>query len=207
MHSHARNSFLCRALETPKLLKQMREFARLTQAEAAEGLNVDPQTISRWERGERRISQSELQRVKRWYKNVVKAGEVARQFLEANAPNPLDAADELAPIIPADIGDSTRRLQADAARKGATNEELDVIHQLFTDPRTLLVLTVGDDGRMLPPEARAKEFQLLAGAITGWLDARIAQRGPRGAPVATGFKKMSSKELETESKKPTRKKA
>jgi transcriptional regulator with XRE-family HTH domain len=185
----------------------MRELARLTQAAAAEGLGVDPQTISRWERGERQIAPAELQRVKQWYQSVVKADEVARQYLERHAPNPIDAADSLAPILPADVGDNTRRFQADAARMGATNEELDVIHQLFTDPRTVRILTVADNGRTLDPESRAREFTMLAEAILGWLNARIAQRSPHTAPIATGFKPMSSRELASQAKKTKRKRA
>lgn len=52
-------------------LRELREAAGLTQSEAAEGLNVALQTISRWELEKRRLKAADYERARAYYSSII----------------------------------------------------------------------------------------------------------------------------------------
>jgi transcriptional regulator with XRE-family HTH domain len=100
---------------------------------------------------------------------------VIRKTPHAGAP-----AQPTAPVWTSEARAFILEFQAEAARDGAGDEELDYIRRVLTDPGAY-VLYEGGRPRQLTADEVMTELQALAAGLRVWLDLRKQRRGPRNA--------------------------
>jgi transcriptional regulator with XRE-family HTH domain len=157
------------ASQISERLKSLRKRAGITQAELAAAIDVDAQTVARWERGERRPNAEAFEAAVA-HLNAVVAGlskDVSRETPRPDIPEWLDAR--------------AAALDRELTRAGATDAQLDYIKSIMRSPATLKFVLRNDDGSPRPAAEQQQQLELFIDGMRFWL-ARSAT--PGGAPIA-----------------------
>jgi transcriptional regulator with XRE-family HTH domain len=174
-----------------------RKAVQLSRAQAAALIGVDPQTIYRWERGERTPSAGHYLKAKSVYATAASgSGQMV--------PRGTSTAEFLAPLEV-----MITAFERDAARMGATDWELDHIAAALRGPHALRMLRTDAAGRSLSVAEQVEELGYQIDGLRVWLSRRIAARSlpphvttdeatsPRKVPVPHPTKGRGSTQRKT----------
>lgn len=164
------------------MLARLREEAGLTQDEAARRLGVHSQTISRWERGERRIKAVDLSRAVELYKATT-AGLGHSVPRGTRSLSGVGVHGEL----PRWWTELVDRLDRELVRHGATDAEADFVSAALLTPEAYYLASRDDDGVQLSGEARERRTEDFVMSMVQWTIATAARRtaptGKESAPT------------------------
>lgn len=186
-------------------LRETREKLGLTQAEVAAAVGVDPQTISRWERDERRPSAEDYIKVSDYM-----AAEITKYVdgLDRTVSRgTIGSSTSAGPafLLDASVLLASRAFQRHAARMGASDRELDYIEWVLDGPESVRMVALGDDGKPRSADEQAEELENQIEGLMTWLDRRVASRRAGqgtdlpGAGVSSA--KMASTEMQIDSQR------
>lgn len=146
-------------------LREARKRARLTQKAAADAAGVDPQTISRWERGERNPSVADVNHLIAIYNEVVRGGAVPRH----NVSRGTVAADLVgedgavyqvkssAGGFPRHLEGMVRRLEADIYQAELPAPQQDALLYTLRNPELMTLYRMGfEEGRQTVEQQQAQ---------------------------------------------------
>lgn len=136
---------------------RLREAAGLTQEEAAGLLNVHAQTISRWERGQRQIKATDMDRA------VALFGEMPRAGLGRSVSRETPYQDTPA-------GQLMGQIERDVIRRGATDLEADFLLAAISTPQAFRLCTPEGGG------LSTDDYAALVRSLMRWLDEWVAHR-------------------------------
>ena len=176
----------------PQRLKDAMHAERLKNPAVAAAVGVHPGTVSYWRSGTQRPSTDDA-----WNALARALGVKVAWLRDGEGPMRADSIDEASergyatpieshrviherpvsppPRISADARAFILEFQAEAARNGAGEEELDFIRRSMTDPAAY-VLYEGGRPRELTEEEVLTEMRALAIGLRAWLDIRLRQR-------------------------------
>ncbi len=158
-------------------LREAREAAGLTQAEAAALLGVVAMTISKREREDRGVSAEEFERMLAVYA----AAEVKK--LSHFVPRGTPALREASPI-PYSLGAKFEALTREIIRAGATDAEVDFLADVLRRPETARMIGTGADGQLLTDAAADEQWETLLDDLRAFIGRRIARRAaPPAQPI------------------------
>ncbi len=157
-------------------LEAGRKRAHLSRAQVAEIVGVDPQTVYRWERDERRVP-----------------GEAMVRMLEAYGMKPTELGLDIGTLVPR--GTPALRESSppyvtagrfepflrELIRLGATDEEVDFVADVLRRPETGRLIKVGVDAQPLPDAAVDEQWAALLDDFRALIKRRIARRA--GGPT------------------------
>ncbi len=167
-------------------LKGARENAGLTQAQVARELNVEPVTVSRWERGIHPPAGDLLLRLQRLYEveiSVTANGMAVTKYLGERRPQlgvnvprgtPRGVL-ESAPR-PYEVSGRFVAFVRDMIREGATDEEADFLAYVLRRPETDHLIQKEEDGQPLSDDGVFERWDALLDDFRAFIKRRIARR-------------------------------
>jgi transcriptional regulator with XRE-family HTH domain len=155
-------------------LREARKTAGLTQQQAAALARVDPQTISRWERGERAPSHGEREYLLDVYRRHSQ-GEQPRQYVPRATNERVDLGTE---------GGLSRQLrilaaefEVEALKLGAEEEEMAYVRHALQSPETARMFAYGYVDRAgLSEEALRLDYEGLIEGLRLYVKMRVKRR-------------------------------
>lgn len=179
--------------KTARELIEARAASGLTQQEAAQLIGVNAQTISRWERGERRISKADYDRAMAVYaaaadrhatptelgqnvsRGTSRGGFRFDRVREAAAAADRYRADGGGVRLPADLEVARAKFLAEASARGATRDDLDYILSVLNSPETQQLFAGGYRSAKSLEEAKL-EMETVVEMLDRWLSLRLTRR-------------------------------
>lgn len=159
------------------MLKEAREAAGLTQAQAAEALGVHELTVSRWERGDREPGGKNFDEALRLYRQTA---------LDRSAYNGVPRG--TSGILSEDrkpYGQNAGGLEArkkvalfvsEMIDAGADRAEVDFIEETFRRPETARLAMHDSDGKLLTPRQVDDQYDALIDGVRHIITRRIERR-------------------------------
>lgn len=147
-------------------LKDAREAAGLTQEDAGQLLDRDKQTLSRWERGERKISAEDYERAMALYATRSGDPSIGQAVLRGTR----------APLRFASTFD---RFEREIIRMGADDFEVDHVRNVLRSPETAKLFHMGEPGKVMTAEDQERELAIQLDVLRLWVKRHMDARKKR----------------------------
>jgi transcriptional regulator with XRE-family HTH domain len=170
-------------------IKGLRKKAGITQAELAAAINVDAQTVARWERGERRPGAEPFEAAIAHLNRVI--GGLNQNVPRATVGEPRSdlyvarqTTEGAGPLLPIWVGQRITAFEREATRAGATDAQLDYIRSVLESHATAKLVLFKDDGSPRERAGQEQQLGLMIDSMRFWLERNPT---PDGAPMAPVF--------------------
>lgn len=166
-------------------LRELREAAGLTQTEAATGIGVALQTISRWELEKRRIKAEDFASAHAFYQTAIE--ERNRRVHGLNQMVPRGTRDNLrdrpskAGLVPSGVESMIEAVKRQMIREDCTDAEVDFIESASRNPDVSRMIYL-DAGGSPTFDQLIEGYEELFDSIRELLRRRIARRAEASVP-------------------------